>query len=90
MYFTGLLIAISTFLIIGIFHPVVIKFEYHFGTRYWWIFLLLGIAFIISAVFIHQILASALCGVTGASCLWSIGEIFEEKTGAERMVPDES
>ena len=31
---TGLVIGISTFLIIGLFHPVVIKCEYYFGTRY--------------------------------------------------------
>ncbi|MDE6879291.1 MAG: DUF4491 family protein, partial [Odoribacter sp.] len=41
---TGLLIGICTFLIIGIFHPVVIKCEYYFGTRCWWVFLILGIA----------------------------------------------
>ena len=34
---TGLVIGISTFLIIGLFHPVVIKCEYYFGTRCWWI-----------------------------------------------------
>lgn len=79
MYFTGLIIAVSTFLIIGVFHPVVIKCEYYFGTRLWWVFLLLGIAFIVAALFISNVLASVLCGVTGASCLWSIGEIFEQK-----------
>ena len=79
MYFTGLIISVSTFLIIGVFHPVVIKCEYYFGTRPWWVFLLLGIAFIVAALFISNVLASVLCGVTGASCLWSIGEIFEQK-----------
>ena len=29
----GLAIGLCTFLIIGLFHPVVIKSEYHFGTR---------------------------------------------------------
>ena len=79
MYFTGLIIAVCTFLIIGLFHPVVIQFEYHFGTRCWWLFLLLGIAFISSALFVGNVLVSALLGVTGASCLWSIGEIFEQR-----------
>ena len=40
----GLLIGISTFLIIGMFHPVTVKAEYYWGTKCWWIFLLLGIA----------------------------------------------
>ena len=35
MYFTGLIIAVSTFLIIGLFHPLVIKTEYYWGTRPW-------------------------------------------------------
>lgn len=79
MFFTGLIIAVCTFLIIGIFHPIVIKWEYYLGTRFWWLFLLLGIACIVIALFISNVLISALCGVTGASCLWSIGEIFEQK-----------
>lgn len=29
----GLAIGLSTFLIIGLFHPIVIKGEYYFGTR---------------------------------------------------------
>ena len=35
----GIIIGISTFLIIGLFHPVVIKAEYYWGTRCWWVFL---------------------------------------------------
>ena len=31
----GIIIGISTFLIIGLFHPVVIKAEYYWGTRCW-------------------------------------------------------
>ncbi|MBQ7511881.1 MAG: DUF4491 family protein, partial [Prevotella sp.] len=44
MYFTGIIIAISTFLTIGIWHPIVIKTEYHWGTRPWIVYLLIGIA----------------------------------------------
>ena len=39
----GIIIGICTFLIIGMFHPIVIKAEYYFGTRCWWWFLVLGI-----------------------------------------------
>ena len=31
MYFQGLVIAIATFLTIGLFHPIVIKAEYYWG-----------------------------------------------------------
>ena len=40
----GLVIGICTFLVIGLFHPVVVKCEYHYGTSCWWWFLLLGCA----------------------------------------------
>ena len=39
----GIVIGICTFLIIGLFHPIVVKAEYYWGTRCWWIFLILGI-----------------------------------------------
>lgn len=79
LYFNGLIIAVSTFLIIGLFHPIVIKVEYYFGSRLWWVFLLAGIAFIVAAMFVANVIVSALLGVAGASCLWSIGEIIEQK-----------
>ena len=84
MYFTGIIIAVMALLIIGIFHPIVIKVEYHYGTRPWWIFLVLGIASIVSALFISDIMLSATFGVLGASLLWSIGELFEQKKRVEK------
>ena len=50
LHFTGIIIAVSTFLIIGLFHPIVIKTEYYTGTRYWWVFFVLGLATIAAAV----------------------------------------
>ena len=84
MYFTGIIIAVSSFLIIGIFHPIVIKTEYYSGTKYWWVFLILGIAAIVSALFVSNTLISSLLGVIGASFLWSIGELFEQKGRVEK------
>ena len=84
MYFTGIIIAISTFLVIGIFHPIVIKVEYHTGTRYWWLFLLLGIACIVAALFTSNEVISAVIGVVGASALWTIGELFEQRKRVKR------
>ena len=54
----GIAIGICTFLIIGLFHPIVVKAEYYWGTRCWWIFLVLGIAGIIGTVLISDILIS--------------------------------
>lgn len=76
---TGLLIGICTFLIIGIFHPVVIKCEYYLGTRCWWIFLLLGLAGAGAALYVSNVLWSSLLGVFAFSSFWTILEIFEQK-----------
>lgn len=79
MNFIGLIIAIATFFIIGLFHPIVIKCEYYFGTHCWWVFLLLGVLFIMASLFIGNEILSTIAGVVGCSCLWSILEIFEQR-----------
>lgn len=77
--YEGPLIGLATFLIIGVFHPIVVKTEYYFGTRLWWLFLLIGIGCIVGALLIESIVLSAIVGVVGFSALWSILEIFEQK-----------
>lgn len=84
MNFTGLIIGAATFLCIGLFHPIVIKTEYYFGTRYWWIFLLVGILALVSALFIPSVVVSSLLGVFSFSCFWSIFELFEQKKRVEK------
>ena len=84
IYFTGIIIAISTFLMIGMFHPLVIKVEYYTGTRYWWVFLLLGILSVGAALFVENTMVSALIGVFGASSLWTIGELFSQKKRVQK------
>lgn len=79
MTLTGVIIGLATFLIIGAFHPVVIKTEYYFGVRPWWFFLIVGIGCIVGALFIKSLLVSAIVGVTGFSALWSILELFEQR-----------
>ncbi|MBP7358421.1 DUF4491 family protein [Xylanibacter oryzae] len=79
IHITGILIAICSFIIIGIFHPIVIKTEYYTGTRFWWVFLVLGIATIIIALFIAETILSSILGVLGATMLWTIKELFEQR-----------
>lgn len=76
---TGLAIGAATFLIIGLFHPLVIKGEYYLGVRCWWAFLVMGLAAIAASVAVRHILWSTLLAVWGASSLWSIGELFEQR-----------
>ena len=84
IYFTGIIIAVCTFLTIGIWHPIVIKTEYYWGTRPWVIYLVIGVAAIITALFIENAILSAVIGVFGASALWGIGELFEQKKRVEK------
>lgn len=79
MNYYGLLTALATFLIIGLFHPIVIKAEYHFGTRCWWAFLLAGLLSLAGSLLIADQKWSIILGVFGCSCLWGIIEIFEQK-----------
>ena len=79
LYFEGALLGLCTFLIIGLFHPIVIKGEYYFGTRCWWVFLFSGILFLAGALLVSDLFWSAILGITGFSCLWSILEIFEQR-----------
>ena len=84
LYFTGLIIAVCTFLIIGFFHPIVIKTEYYLGTKPWWLFLVGGVVCIVCSLLIENTIVSSIVGVVGASMLWSIGEIFAQKKRVEK------
>lgn len=65
-------------MIIGIFHPVVIKCEYYFTEKVWPAFLLCGIVFCICSLLVESIIGSAALAVTGFTMLWSIGELKEQ------------
>ena len=74
----GLAIGLATFLIIGIFHPLVIKGEYYMGQKCNWLFLIGGIATLILSL-VTTGTVSILCGVTSFSCFWSILEVKEQR-----------
>ena len=79
MNFTGIIIGLATFLIIGLFHPIVIKAEYYLGTICWSAFLLAGILFCGLSLIVANIILSTVFGVTAFSSFWSILELFEQK-----------
>ena len=84
MNYTGIIIGLGTFLIIGIFHPIVIKAEYYFGKRCWWAFLLVGAGAAAGSLFISNIIVSTLVGVVAFSCFWSILELYEQEKRVAR------
>ena len=79
MNFTGLLVGLSTFLIIGLFHPLVIKAEYYLGVKSWLIFALAGAGFSIASILTEGIILSTILGGVAFSSFWSILEVFEQR-----------
>lgn len=84
MHFNGIIVGLATFLIIGIFHPIVIKAEYLFGKRCWWAFALAGVAFAVLSLFIKSLVWATITGVTAFSCFWSIHELFEQENRVKK------
>lgn len=83
-HLTGIAIGLVSFLVIGLFHPVVIKCHYHFGTGCWWWFLVLGLAACAGSVAIADTFWSAVTAVVAFSSFWTIKEIFEQEQRVAR------
>lgn len=79
IHIEGILLGAVSFLSIGIFHPVVIWAEYHFTCKIWPVFLVAGLACLGISTQIEQVIISAIVGVVGFSCLWSIVELRQQK-----------
>lgn len=79
MSFTGIITGFVTFLIIGLFHPLVIKGEYYFGVRCWWAFLVAGIVTGVLSLIVSNLYCSIILGVVSFSSFWSILEVFEQR-----------
>lgn len=75
---SGPIAGFCTFLIIGLFHPLVIKGEYYLGQKCNILFLISGIATLILSLYSSG-LASILWGVTAFSSFWSIIEVREQR-----------
>lgn len=84
MNFTGIIIGSAVFLMIGIFHPIVIKAEYYYGTKCWPIFALVGLLTLIGSLLISSTVWSVLLGSFAFSCFWSILELFQQKKRVEK------
>lgn len=87
-YLQGLIIGVGTFITIGVFHPIVIKAEYHWGTRCWWLFLGAGLLFMAASVAVERytgsVVFSSLLAVVAFSCLWSILELFQQQKRVQK------
>lgn len=75
----GLVTGLCTFLIIGLFHPLVIKGEYYFGVKIWRVFLVAGILLAAGALLVSNLLVASLLGVAAFSSFWAILETFQQQ-----------
>ncbi|MDO4961311.1 MAG: DUF4491 family protein [Eubacteriales bacterium] len=79
MNFTGIIIGVTSFLSIGVFHPIVIKAEYYFSKRVWPVFAIVGAILLIISTQLVNVVAGAALAVIGMSCFWSIHELYEQE-----------
>lgn len=79
MYFSGIIVGAAVFLIIGICHPIVIKMEYYWGKKSWWVLALAGTVFAILSLFMSNPIISTIVGAAAFSCYWGILEIFSQE-----------
>ena len=79
MNWQSLAVGALAFLIIGLFHPIVIKAEYYFSKKVWPVFLAAGILCLWGALLVPGRIVSSALSVTGFTCWWSILELFEQE-----------
>lgn len=84
MNFTGIIVGLATFLVIGFFHPIVVKAEYYLGTKSWWMFLVAGTVFCGLSLWVENLVASTILGVTAFSSFWSILEVIHQKRRVDK------
>ena len=68
MSWSGIVIGAAAFLIIGVFHPIVIKCEYYFSQKIWPLFLAGGLIFCAVALMAMQVVVSAILAVWVLPC----------------------
>lgn len=79
MNFQGIILGLAAFLLIGFFHPIVIKSEYYFGIKCWPVFVLVGVLGCVGSLLVSDTYVSVILGVFGFSCFWSVLELFEQQ-----------
>jgi uncharacterized membrane protein YuzA (DUF378 family) len=79
MNFEGVILGAIVFIIIGLFHPIVIKAEYYLSKKSWPIFFAAGVVSLVISMYISHTMLSAVLGVLGFASMWSIYELFQQE-----------
>lgn len=72
----GLVVGLITFVIIGVFHPIVINSEKYCGLKIWWAYLIVGIGCLIWSFFVENVIGQTILCILAFTFFWSIKEIF--------------
>ncbi|MFO7914969.1 MAG: DUF4491 family protein [Candidatus Krumholzibacteriales bacterium] len=74
----GFLVGLFSFIVIGVFHPIVKVVEYRLGKKAWPFFLIPGFILGVSSIFFKNNFVSVIAGVLAFSLFWSTHEIFKQ------------
>ena len=83
--FKGIVLGAVSFLIIGIWHPIVIKGEYHWGAKKCApLFACIGAACMALSLRLKNVMANTAVALFGFSALWGILEVKEQEERVEK------
>jgi hypothetical protein len=80
----GLVLAVVTFVTIGIGHVLVRRLHARFGTRPALVFFLVGLSVLLLSLFSADDLLSAVLGITAITLVWDGVEIFRQESRMRR------
>ena len=83
MNWQGIVVAVSSLLIIAVYHPLVIKVEYYFSSRVWPLFALCGVIGLTASLFLRGALAP-VAAFWGATNLWCVVEVHAQAKRVEK------
>ena len=83
MNFIGLILGVSTLLIIGLGFVWVIRGERYFGYLWWPYVMGLGVSLVLASLLVPSMWVSVLLGAFGASLVWGSTELKEQAVRAE-------
>ncbi|MBE6733160.1 MAG: DUF4491 family protein [Ruminococcaceae bacterium] len=85
-YIEGLIIGAIAFIMIGVWHPIVIKGEYYLGKKKCIVlFALCGIIASVASVLLYNFLILSFgCGIFAFSAFWGIHEVIQQEKRVNR------
>ena len=83
MNYYGLVMGGIMILAIGLGHILVIKWEYHWGSKSWPGLLAIGSLLVIASIFVDNAFLSGSLGILGAALLWGVHELFRQRKRVE-------